>query len=169
MRFLVLAVLVLASPGWVSFQSVRYHYRVSYPSTWHRASQSLPPYLSDPHEILTVGSGPLPVGGERCAQAPVNALDGVGATGALVSIQERAAANAGTGFPPRPSSFRLHPERLAILACPAPTGRPRLCLMRFRRPGAPPRLGHAAMRYVCSTASGSARPNELSRLRGRAR
>ena len=135
MRFLALAVLVLASPGWVSFQSVRYHYRVSYPSTWHRASQSLTPYLSDPHEILTVGSGPLPVGGERCAQAPVNALEGVGATGALVSIQERAAANAGTGFPPRPSSFRLHSEPVEISACLAPTRRPRLYSIRFRDHG----------------------------------
>jgi hypothetical protein len=98
-----------APPGWVSFQSVRYHYRVSYPSTWHRATSSLTPHLSDPHEILTVGTGPLPVGGPRCAQVPVNALEAVGPAGALVSIQERARAHVDGGFAPRPNRFQLRP------------------------------------------------------------
>jgi hypothetical protein len=133
MRFVALAVLVLAGPGWVSFQNVRYHYQVSYPSNWQRASSSLTPYLSDPHEILTVGTGPLPVGGPRCAQAPVNALEAVGATGALVSIQERAPAYADGGFPPRPNRFRLRPTpALEIPACLAPRRRPRLYWISFR-------------------------------------
>jgi len=135
MRLLALAALVLATPGWVSFQSARYHYSVTYPSNWHRATRSLTPHLSDPHEILTVGTGRLPVGGPRCAQVPVSALEAVGATGALVSIQERAAANADNGFPPRPTSFRLRPERLEISACLTPTERPRLYMIPFRDHG----------------------------------
>ena len=136
MPVLALAVLVLASPGWVSFRSVRYHYSVSYPSSWHRARRSLTPHLSDPHEILTVGTGRLPVGGPRCAQVPVNALEAVGATGALVSIQERAPVNADGGFPPRPSHFQLRPTpSLEISACLAPHGRPRLSWIAFRDHG----------------------------------
>jgi hypothetical protein len=123
MRVLVIAMLVVAAPSWVSFQSARYHYQVSYPSSWHRTSRSLTPFLSDPHEILTVGTGPLPVGGPHCAQVPVNALEAVRATGALVSIQERAPANADNSFPPRPTRFRLRSERLAQPASRRPGGR----------------------------------------------
>lgn len=135
MRVVALAVLVLAAPGWANFQSVRYHYYLTYPPNWHRANTSLTPHLSDPHEILTVGTGRLPVGGPRCAQVPVNALEAVGATGALVSIQERAPANSDGGFPPRPTRFRLHPTRLEISACLAPRNRPRLYLIPFRDHG----------------------------------
>lgn len=133
MRFLALAALVLTGPGWLSFQSVRYHYHVSYPSNWHRATRSLTPHLSDPHEILTVGTGRLPVGGARCAQVPVEALEAVGATGALVSIQERASAHSDSSFPPRPNRFRLRPTPgLEIPACLAPRRRPRLYWIPFR-------------------------------------
>ena len=136
MRFLALAVLVLATPGWVGFRSARYHYSVTYPSSWHRATRSLTPHLSDPHEVLTVGTGPLPVGGPRCAQVPVNALEAVGATGALVTVQERAPTNANGGFPPRPKHFKLRPTpSLEIPACLAPHGRPRLTWIAFRDHG----------------------------------
>ena len=136
MRVVALAVLVLAAPGWVSFQSVRYHYQVGYPSGWHRANTSLTPHLSDPHEILTVGTGRLPVGGPRCAQVPVNALEAVGATGALVSIQERAPAHGDTSFRPRPSRFRFTPSaNLEIPSCLVPRGRPRLDWIPFRDHG----------------------------------
>lgn len=135
MRVLVIAMLVVAAPGWVSFQSVRYDYRVSYPSGWHRAATSLTPHLSDPHEILTVGTGPLRAGGPRCAQAPVDALEAVEAKGALVSIQERAPASADNGFAPRPTRFHLRAERLEISACLAATGRPRLYMIPFRDHG----------------------------------
>lgn len=136
MRFLALAALVLAAPGLVSFHSVRYHYTVSYPSSWHRATSSLTPHLSDPHEVLTVGTGRLPVGGPRCAQIPVNALEAVGATGALVTVQERAPSNAVGGFPPRPKRVQLlRTPSLEIPACLAPNKRPRLTWIAFRDHG----------------------------------
>src|SRR5579863_10258555 len=117
MRVVALAVLVFVTAGWTTFQNVRYHYHVTYPSNWHRASRSLTPHLSDPHEILTVGTGRLPVGGPRCAQVPVSALEAVGPTGALVSIQERSPATADGGFPPRPARFGFRPEPTEISAC----------------------------------------------------
>ncbi len=113
MRLLALAVLTLATPGWVTFHSGRYDYSVDYPKSWHRATQSLTPHLSDPHEILTLGTSHVPVGGPRCAQVPVNALEAVGVIGALITIQERAPANADGGFPPRPKHFDLTPHTLA--------------------------------------------------------
>ena len=72
MRVLVIAMLVVAAPGWLSFQSVRYQYRVSYPSSWHRVNTSLTPHLSDPHEILTAGTGPYRSAG-RAARKPPSA------------------------------------------------------------------------------------------------
>jgi hypothetical protein len=131
MRVVAPAVLVLATAGWSTFQSVSYHYRVTYPSSWHRASRSLTPHLSDPHEILTVGTGRLPVGGPRCAQVPVSALEAVGRTGALVSIQERSPATADRGFPPRPARFGFRAERLEISACLASRAKPLLEMVPF--------------------------------------
>ncbi len=121
----------LATPDWVNFQSVPYHYKVSYPSYWHRANRSLTPHLSDPHEILTVGTGPLPIGGPHCTQVPVNALEAVGRQGALVSIQERAPANADGGFPPRPARFGFRAERLETSACLAARARPLMEMVPF--------------------------------------
>jgi hypothetical protein len=136
MRLLTLTVLALTAPGWVSFHSERYRYTVTYPSTWHRATTSLTPHLSDPHEILTVGTGRLPPGGPRCAQVPVAALEAVGATGALVTVQERARTDADGGFPPRPKQFQLRPTpSLEIPDCLAPHARPRLTWIAFRDRG----------------------------------
>ena len=136
MRFLALALLVIASTPWVSFRSARYHYTVTYPSIWHRATSSLTPHLSDPHEILTLGTGPLSVGGPRCAQVPVNALEAVGPTGALITIQERSPMTADGGFPPRPKHFQLRPTpSLEIPACLARDRRPRLSWIAFRDHG----------------------------------
>jgi hypothetical protein len=121
----------VTTPARASFRSVRYRYQVSYPSSWHRANRSLTPHLSDPHEILTVATGPLPVGGPRCAQVPVSALEAVGPTGALVSIQERAPATADGGFPPRPARFGFRAERLEISACLASRARPLIEMVPF--------------------------------------
>jgi hypothetical protein len=109
---------------------------VSYPSSWHRASRSLTPHLSDPHEILTLGTSRLPLGGPRCAQVPVNALEAVGVTGALITIQERAPASTDGGFPPRPKHFQLRPTpSLEIPSCLARNERPRMTWIAFRDHG----------------------------------
>src|SRR4051812_28613168 len=80
--------------------------RYTIPAGWHAASTSLTPHLTNPHEVLTVGTGSLPVGGQ-CAQFPSAALAALGPADALVTVQERL----GTfhGFPARPKRFSLGP------------------------------------------------------------
>jgi hypothetical protein len=106
--------LVVARPGpreperqavsqWTHYSVPRYGLDVSLPKGWHLAPRTLTPHLLDPHEIMsatTFGAGaPL----EGCAQLPAAALRRMGATDALVSVQER-----GKGSPanaPRPLHF----------------------------------------------------------------
>ena len=76
---------------------------VHVPSGWHVAPRSLTPKLIDPKEILSMGTAPLPSGGDRCAQQPENALESMSEVDAFVSVQE-AAADA--NHPPRPVSFQ---------------------------------------------------------------
>ena len=64
-------------------------------------------HTGGPAEILSIGTSDLPPGGESCAQFPVNALDAVGATGALLTLQESGRPDL-AGFPPLPDD----PERL---------------------------------------------------------
>ncbi len=102
MGLLALLAAALASGGSPSGHSGGIRYTI--PAGWHAASTSLTPNLSNPREVLTVGTGALPVGG-RCAQFPSAALAVLGPTDALVTVQERL----GTfrGFPARPKRFSL--------------------------------------------------------------
>src|SRR3954463_7496853 len=59
------------------------------PASWHVARRSLTPYLSNPHELFTAGTGRLPVAPRRCAQFPSGALAAMGARDVLVTVQER--------------------------------------------------------------------------------
>jgi hypothetical protein len=148
-------------------------YHVSYPSNWHRASTSLTPNLSDPHEILTVGTGSLPVGGPRCAQVPVNALEAVGATGALVSIQERAPAPpTAASRPARPDCASTQHQRLRFRPASHRAG-DRVCTgspsattagtsTHSSRSDTPPRARRETTRYEYWTASDSAPPADRS-------
>jgi hypothetical protein len=76
------------------------------PTGWHVARRSLTPHLTDPREVLTAGTGPLPVGG-RCAQNPGAALAAMGAADVLVTVRERYGSP--VGFPARPRRFALPP------------------------------------------------------------
>jgi hypothetical protein len=80
--------------------------RYTIPAGWHAAATSLTPNLTNPHEVLTVGTGPLPRGGE-CAQFPSAALAAMGPEDALVTVQERLGTS--RGFPARPKRFSLGP------------------------------------------------------------
>jgi len=78
-------------------------FSVRYPAPWHRASTTLTPQLSDPHEILAVGSYPLRPGAQpHCVQYPVNAIEDLAPTDALVWVAERQVAGP---FPPRRGLF----------------------------------------------------------------
>lgn len=75
---------------------------VHVPAGWHVELGSLTPNLDDPREILSLGTAPMPVGGDRCAHQPENALEAMGPSDAFVSVQER---RGDASYPPRPGSF----------------------------------------------------------------
>lgn len=91
-------------------------FSVDYPATWRRATMNLTPGLTDPVEILSLGTGDLVPGGHSCAQFPVAALEAMSPTDAFMTVQERRSPQAAglapgesfdetTGFPDRPSLF----------------------------------------------------------------
>jgi hypothetical protein len=91
-------------------------FAIDYPETWHRAATTLTPRLTDPVEIVSLGTGDLPAGGDACVQFPVAALEALNPTDALITIEERLSPQAAglspgqpwddaAGFPPRPQEF----------------------------------------------------------------
>jgi hypothetical protein len=78
-------------------------FTVSYPSDWTPAPEILTPTLTDPREIFAIGTYPLRSGGANCAQYPVNAIEDLGPTDALIWLAERQQASASA--PNRPADF----------------------------------------------------------------
>ncbi len=62
---------------------------VTYPAGWAPAAESLTPRLTDPHELLALGTYPLVPGGSRCAQFPELAIEDLGPTDGLIWLAER--------------------------------------------------------------------------------
>ena len=92
----------------VTYEDPVYRYTVQLPAGWQRATESLTPHLVDPREILSVGTFPLRHRENRCAHVPTSALEDLGPTDALVSVQERGRrGGAAAGFPPRPAHFQF--------------------------------------------------------------
>lgn len=88
--------------AWQTFTSAGDEFTVRLPDDWHRASRPLVPQLLNPGEILSSGTGPLPVGaGGNCRRYPAAALVRMGSGDRLISIQG-SAQPAG----PRPRWFR---------------------------------------------------------------
>lgn len=81
-------------------------FSIRFPAGWKRAAESLTPLLTDPREIVSVGTHDLRPGGERCAHLPVNALEDLGPTDAFLTVQERAQPHL-ADYPPRPIHFEL--------------------------------------------------------------
>lgn len=92
-------------PGWTVYHDARAGFSVEYPSGWHRAERSLTPALVEPRELISVGTGPLRVRDTSCAQFPTAALEAMGPSDALVSVQERRRGR--PQGPPRQRPFRL--------------------------------------------------------------
>ena len=76
---------------------------LAYPSGWTPASENLTPALTDPWEIFALATYPLRPGGSSCAQYPVNAIEDLGPSDALIWLAERHQGSAGT--PIRPTKF----------------------------------------------------------------
>ena len=88
-------------PGPIDWRDEERGFTVSYPETWQRAPSPLTPYLSDPLELLALGTYELRPSGDRCAHQPVNAIEDLGPRDVLIVIFERARPYAEGGYPPR--------------------------------------------------------------------
>jgi hypothetical protein len=80
---------------------------VELPASWQHAPSSLTPNLSDPREVLAVGTYPLRYRPTRCAHLPGSALEDLGPRDAFVTSQERGRdpSSSWPDFPPRPPHF----------------------------------------------------------------
>ena len=100
--------------GWLRHEDMAEGLAVLYPDDWNRAPASLTPNLTEPHEVLSLGTHGLRPGSESCSQTPGNALDDMSEQDAFITVQERtlqADAPPGTeNFPARPDDFDLDPR-----------------------------------------------------------
>jgi hypothetical protein len=78
---------------------------VTLPAGWQRAPRSLTPQLTDPREVVAVGTYKLRYRPTDCAQIAGSALEDLGATDAFVTVQERGRGSSRSGFPARPKHF----------------------------------------------------------------
>jgi hypothetical protein len=92
------------APGPATGTEAPHGFTATYPSDWTPASEILTPALTDPREIFALGTYPLRPGGPSCAQYPVNAIEDLGPTDALIWLAERQQMSGNA--PARPSDFR---------------------------------------------------------------
>jgi hypothetical protein len=111
---------VTGAAHWTTSSDPINGFSVTYPDDWMKASQSLTPELSDPHEILSLGTYPLRPGGKACIDAylPGNALADLGTGDVFITLQ----AASGQGMPPRPAAFGPDAARIAFDGLPACDG-----------------------------------------------
>ncbi|MCW2991835.1 MAG: hypothetical protein JWM73_2429 [Solirubrobacterales bacterium] len=113
-----------AAVGWTTFNDPANGLTARFPSTWQRARSSLTPHLSDPRELISLGTFAVPPARDAdCAHLPVAAMRAAGPTDVFVSIQERAGA-ARDGFAPRARPFALGPADDSEATTCAPDPRP---------------------------------------------
>jgi hypothetical protein len=123
--------------GWITYRDAQHGLSLTLPPGWHRARRSLTPTLSEPREILSVGSYRLRYNRRsRCGVpgCPLPALDGFGRGDVLISIQERRNVRrpVEAGLPHAVAHSR--PNRCDCTTRPAPAGvAPGECWAR--RPG----------------------------------
>jgi hypothetical protein len=134
----VLVVLVFAVPsdepaspptpalpsGWGEHTDAARGVHVGVPPSWRVAGARLASALADPHEILSMGTGPMLAGGP-CGNEPTRAIRAAAPRGAFVTLQERSAASSAGGlrevspalvlkdYAPRPRHFDLRPMAAA--------------------------------------------------------
>jgi hypothetical protein len=98
----VLATLRVQGPRWEAYRDEPDGFSIDVPPRWVVSPGSLTPSLTDPREILAVGTGALLAGGDRCAHVPERALDALGPADALVTLVE---FDGRRGLPPRPADL----------------------------------------------------------------
>jgi hypothetical protein len=93
-----------SADDWSTFTSRTGDLEIKYPPDWQLAARVLTPHLSDPHEVLALGTFPMQAADHNCAHIPVNALEQMARTDGFIWITER------TGTAEMPASnFGLRP------------------------------------------------------------
>jgi hypothetical protein len=124
------------SPASAHYESSRWGYTVRYPVTWLRASRPLTPSLTDPREILSLGTFPLRYRHTNCEAWAGSAQQDLGDRDAFVSVREAgdlSGADYGE-FPRRPHRFGAQSGR-APEPSPCPGGHGVLQHVRFSEAG----------------------------------
>jgi hypothetical protein len=101
----------LTPPGWTTYQSADWGYTVSFPTTWQRAENPVS-RITDPREILSLGTFPLRYRPTNCEAFAGSAREDLGPTDAFLTILERGVDRGSEwlDFPPRPKRFSPTPE-----------------------------------------------------------
>jgi hypothetical protein len=102
------ALRIATSPAsWQTFTSRTGDVQVTYPPDWNVAAAVLTPHLSDPHEILALGTFTMAPADHNCAHIPVNALEQMSPADAFIWITERTGTDndPAWNFGPRPASI----------------------------------------------------------------
>jgi hypothetical protein len=114
------AAAVAAPTGMTRYSEERRGFAVTFPSGWKRADTVLTPNLTDPTEILSVGTvDPVPNGASSaCAQHPVATMERVGPRDVFVTIQERGnGGGSGEMRPGPPQLDAVAPDDSELPAC----------------------------------------------------
>lgn len=99
--------------AWKLHENERLGFSVDLPSGWRISRQRLVPKLLMPREIVSVGTGAMPVGqGGNCGREPVAAIRRMRPGDALISIQEyrltpQMRAHLRHNYPPLSGGLRL--------------------------------------------------------------
>ena len=96
-----------SAPAWTSYRSAEWGYTVSFPRSWHRATEPVAPKLADPREILSLATFPLRHRPTNCGALAGSAREDLGPRDAFLTVQERGfdRDSQWLDFPPRPKRF----------------------------------------------------------------
>jgi hypothetical protein len=97
----------MAPPDWITYRSAKWGYTVSFPPTWQRAERPVTPRLTEPREILSLGSFPLRYRPTNCEAFAGGAREDLGPADAFLTVQERGFDHNSEwlDFPQRPKRF----------------------------------------------------------------
>ena len=98
-------------PDWTTYRSAERGYTVSFPASWQRAERPVS-RLTDPLEILSLGTFPLRHRPTNCDAFAGSAREDLGPSDAFLTILERGfdPTSEWPGFPPRRERFSPTPE-----------------------------------------------------------
>jgi hypothetical protein len=105
--------------GWLRHEDSGQGLGVLYPEDWNRSTTTLTRSLTEPRELLSLGTHGLRPGSELCAQMAGNALDDMSELDAFISVQEREVSS---DAPPGAESFPMRPDDFELEARDADVG-----------------------------------------------